>query len=519
MTRQVPDDGGQPDVGCLRRLSNKLSEISLCFILPFRSDHYIDITIVSFVYLYLIVSFGLVLGVTSYARRSKIIQDRSKMPMLDIYCLGCMVISCAMMLTNFFRKRVPNFVQFIKFPRRYYRPFVVALYFFGTVSLVFDVLTIVVTVTCAYAHILSWIYTFIKMLFTLLTIIFINKFATASFNESLTAKLSLIHVIATYFCILIRIPLSNSRPRIPESHWFTNVACDRIFTNPTKHGGGPYIISYDSEFILTAMVFTLMIWLNMENCDASRPSSSSTSMQPQIYALEEYHLQGEYPSTPREPNIDVGLIVGLTFGAILSLPYTFMWQNTIMTDKQLELFVYHLGFVGLMLSASALALVKISKNQMAFLSGINFPCTLMIFFLFFFCCCYAAFSILAATSELIVRKHDQLSSLMFANEVATFIESITQTFLIAKFYICFPSSTSKNHGNVVKQCSLFLMVCNLVQWIHMVYFDLSHRDKTELQEAFYGRHIWRTISKTTYPFCMYYRLFSTFCLFEISFMF
>ena len=489
-----------------------------------------DEQIGSLIYLYFIVSIGLILSIKTFIiPKSQQQREKQFIAYVDVFCILCMVVSLIWMTFAFCKKQNDNFVQFMDFPKRYHRPLLVAIYVFGVCCLVTDILTIWVLLKCIHDYPVTLVYSSIKLLFILYSIAFFKKFCS---SVLFGARLPLLHILGTYVCLMIRTVLIKSRPILPTRSNMQKMTCDIMLLNPVFNSNINYIISFDQEFFVTAIVIVLVIWTNVKDLvDAtsgkkiSGPFLQAGNKDGNISMDSDMpsNISGIFPlskTVPKEPSIDMGLLIGLVLGGILSMPYTFLWEETFIFDKNTELFVYHLSFLGLMFITTAIAFIKMRYlSTVPRIKGVAFPSTILLFFLIFCCLWHSCFSTLAAVTEMRTRNYNKNTVLTCADHFLFFIQTILQTCFIVKAYCCCEVALKPKSSNCVKQCALFLMVCNFVLWIHMVYFDLNHQVKTELQETFYGVKLWRVINKTTFPLCMYFRLFSSLCLFEICFLF
>ena len=490
-----------------------------------------DRTVESFVYLYFLVSVGFIMSVMYFVSPQMPAYPKHQHEInLDIFCAFCIFISILWMSFMLLRQQTSSVVQFTDFPKRYTRPLLIAIYLFGISCIVTDTITLWILIGCIKTMYFRFALTSLKLLFSIFLMLFLRKYSSAVLFG---VNIPVFHVLGTCICLMLRTALGNSRPLLPKTFWVESSECGNLFINPAMADEDQYIIAFDQEFYITVIVVLLIIWTNIKPCpkpptkplhftyhviDEQVDLSLDTSLETEP-SRDYNHSQSISEAIQKEPNIDMGLVFGLTIGAILSIPYTFWWEKSFLTDKRIELFSFHLMFIISMLLATLLSSIKLRNFPIPRISGISFPVTVLLFVLLFCCTWYSWFSILASGIEMKREHFTRLVTLAFSDHCLFFVQVVFQGYLIVKAYSYCQVVLKPNSSNTVRQCILFLMVCNFVLWIHVVYFDLNHKDKTELQISFYGGKLWNMISKSTYPLCMYYRLFSSLCLFEICFLF
>ena len=489
-----------------------------------------DRKIESFLYLYFLVSIGFILSVVYFISSKNSVRRQHDIN-LDIYCSLCIVASVIWMLFTLVKQQYPTTVIFMDLPKRYTRPLLIAVYLFGISCIVTDTITLWTLIGCISTLYIRFSISCLKIVFSIFLILFLRKYSSASlFN----ASISLFHILATCICLMLRTALGESRPLLLTSTMDDIRNCSKIFTNPILDKEGNYILAFDQEFYTTVVVLFLVIWSNVkcytrhhhgkamhfeyhfvtDRNNMSKDTSIETEMS------DDYQpSQTLSEAVQKEPNIDIGLVFGLTIGAILSIPYTFWWQRGLFTDKKIELYSFHLIFIVSMLLATIFPSIKLQNFPIPRLPGIAFPVTILTFLLLFCCTWHSWFSILALAAELQRRSFDIYETLAMSDHALFFLQVLLQTYLIIKSYSYCTVVLKPKSSNMIRQCVLFLMVCNFVLWIHLIYFDLNHKDQFDVQIDFYGIQIWNIISKSTYPFCMFYRLFSSICFFEICFLF
>ena len=489
-----------------------------------------DRKIESFLYLYLLVSTGFILSVMYYISTNSFVQRQHAIN-LDVFCGLCIVASTIWMTCMLTRPQNPTTVTFMDLPKRYTRPLLIAAYLFGISCIVTDTMVLWILIGCITSQYVRFTLSCLKIIFSIFLILFLRKYSSASlFN----ASISLFHILATCICLMLRTALGNSRPLLFSSLWNSAHNCSTMFTNPLMDKENNYIIAFDQEFYATVVILCLVIWNNVKFCtqqnnrkamhfeyqivDDRNSLSRDTSIETE--ATDGYQLsQTISEAVQREPNIDIGLVFGLTVGAILSIPYTFWWERSLFTDKTVELYAFHIAFLASMLLATLLSSIKLQNFPTPRIPGIAFPITILSFASLFCCIWHSWFSILALLAELQRKWFGVHEALAFSDHILFFAQVLLQTYLIIKSYSHCTVVLKPKSSNIIRQCILFLMACNFVLWLHLIYFDVNHKEHFDLQVNFYGNELWNIISKSTYPFCMYYRLFSSICLFEICFLF
>ena len=489
-----------------------------------------DRRIESFLYLYFLVSIGFILAVV-YFISTKVSIQRQHGINLDVFCGLCIVASVIWMLFVLARQQNPTTVIFMDLPKRYTRPLLIVVYLFGISCIVTDTITLWTLVSCIATLYIQFAISCLKIVFSIVLILFLRKYSSASL---LNASISLCHVLATCICLMIRTALGKTRPLVLTSMWTSTHNCTNMFTNPIMDKESNYIIAFDQEFYISVIVLCLVIWNNVKCYRKQHQTkamyyeyqftndrnsiSRDTSIETEV--TDDYQpSQTLSEAVQKEPNIDIGLVFGLTIGAVLSIPYTFWWEHSLFTDKKIELYSFHMLLIVSMLFATVLPSIKLQSFPIPRISGIAFPITILSFLLLFCCTLHSWFSILALVAELQRRWFDVYETLAFSDHALFFVQVLLQTYLIIKAYSYCTVVLKPKSSNVIRQCVLFLMVCNFVLWLHLIYFDLNHKDHFDLQINFYGNQLWNIINKSTYPFCMFYRLFSSICLFEICFLF
>lgn len=495
------------------------------------SQREVDRKIESFLYLYLLVSIGFILSITNFlSSYTDSLIPRHIYINLDIYCCCSILFALACMIFMLVKQNTVTTVTYFHLPKRYTRPLLIATYLFGVSCIVTDSITLWTLVGCLTTLYVRFVLSSLKISFVIILMLFLRKFSSASL---LNASLGLVHVLATCICLMLRTALGNSRQFVPVSMWTSVSNCSTMFTNPLIEPDVNYIIAFDQEFYLTVAVILLVIWTNVKNCAEQRRkalhfnyqfvedrsnTSRDTSIDTEI--VDDYrHSEALSEAVQKEPNVDVGLVFGITIGAVLSIPYTFWWEKSLFADKRVELYTFHMLFIILMLFATVLSSIKLRNFPIPRLSGIAFPITILLFLLLFCCSWHSWFSFVALASQLRRDHFDVHETLAFIDHLLFPLQVIFQTYFIFKAFSYCAVVLKPKSSNTVRQCVLFLMVCNFVLWLHLVYFDLNHKDHSQIQIEFYGIRLWNVISKTTYPLCMFYRLFSSLCLFEICFLF
>ena len=494
-----------------------------------QNEGFKDRKIESFLYLYFLVSIGFILSIMYFISPKTPIQRQHGIN-LDIYCSFCIITSIIWMLFILMQQQKPTTVIFMDLPKRYTRPLLIAVYLFGISCLVTDTITLWTLLGCISTLYIRFVLFCLKIAFSIVLMLFLRKYSSSNL---VNASIAVFHVLATCICLMLRTALGNSRPFLPQSVWTTTDNCSKLFTNPMMEEESEYLIAFDQEFYATVFVLFLVIWTNIkcyikqqnkamhfnyQFIDDKSNTSRDSSIETEI--VEDYqHSHTLSEAIQREPNIDVGLVFGLTIGSILSIPYTFWWERSFFTDKRIELYTFHMIFIISMLLATILSSIKLRHFPIPRLSGIAFPVTIHLFLLLFCCTWHSWFSILALAAELHQHNFNVYETLAFSDHLLFSVQVILQTYFIVKSYSYCTVVLKPKSSNIIRQCVLFLMVCNFVLWLHLIYFDLNHKDHFDLQINFYGNRLWNIINKCTYPLCMFYRLFSSLCLFEICFLF
>ena len=496
----------------------------------FSNDVGKDRTIESMVYLYFLVSVGFILSVMYFISPqlpAKSARQRHEI-CLDLFCSLSMLLSIVWMCTILLKQQKSSLVIFMDLPKRYVRPLLIVVYLFGISCIVTDTITIWILIGCIKTLYFRFALTALKLVFSIVLMMFLRKYAAANI---INVSVQIFHVLGTCVCLMLRTCLANSRTLLPSSPWIMASNCTNVLINPIMNGEDEYIIAFDQEFYITVAILLLIIWTNVKKTPRSRSKplrfnyqlgeeqhdiSMETTTETEM-SQEKFHSITS--AVQKEPHMDAGLVFGLTIGAILSIPYTFWWEKNFLTDKKIELFAFHLIFIVSMIIATMLCTLKLKQFPIPQVPGISFPVTVLLFILLFCCTWYSWFSILALINEMQRHQFTDYVNLAFCDHCLFFAQVVMQTHLILKAYSYCQVVLKPRSSNIVRQCILYLLVCNFVLWIHLVYFDLNHNDKTELQVSFYGEKLWRIVSKSTYPLCMYYRLFSSLCLFEVCFLF
>lgn len=491
-----------------------------------------DRKIESFLYLYFLVSIGFILSIMHFiSSYTNILMQRHLDVYLDLYCCCCIALSILWMLFMLIRQQKSTTVKFMDLPKRYTRPLLIAAYVFGISCVVTDTITLWTLVGCYKTSYIQFLLCFFKVSFVIVLMLFSKKYSTASLFD---ASIGTFHVLATCVCLMLRTVLGNSRQLIPSSIWTSSNNCSALFTNPLIEENNSYIIAFDQEFNVIIIVIFLVIWTNIKSCTKQQSKTfdftyefiedkSNTSRDTSLDTEVIHEYQPSHSSlneaVQKEPNVDVGLVFGLTIGAILSIPYTFWWERSSFTDKKVELYIFHMIFIVSMFLATIISFVKLTNFPIPRLMGINFPVTVLLFLLLFCCTWHSWLSTLAFGAELQQPSISLYHKLAFSDHLLFSLQVIFQTCFIVKAYSYCSVVLKPKSSNIIRQCVLFLMVCNFVLWLHLIYFDLNHKEYSEIQSNFYGHRIWNIINKTTFPLCMFYRLFSSLCLFEICFLF
>eukprot|EP00794_Sanderia_malayensis_P007653 gene7653-8493_t len=293
-------------------------------------------TVESFVYFYFLVSIGFIMAIMYFI--SPTIKSDNQLHHevnMEVFCSLCIILSIVWMSYCLCRQQTPSVVQFTDFPKRYCRPLLVCVYLFGLTCIVTDAITIWILLGCLKMQYIKFILSFLKLFFTISLVIFLKKYSTAVLYN---VKVQLFHVIGTCICLMLRTALGRSRPLLPKSFWIASTECMDGFINPALTDDEQYIIAFDQELYVTVIVMLLIIWTNSKANPITQANKKPLHFiyqadQPNIESLNsstQSELSKELSSSEilseavqKEPNVDMGLVFGLTIGGILSIPYTF----------------------------------------------------------------------------------------------------------------------------------------------------------------------------------------------------
>ncbi|XP_002168414.2 proton channel OtopLc [Hydra vulgaris] len=520
-----------------------------------------DGRIASVVYLICLTTAGIVMNITAWLQNDSNIVGITT-DHIDGFLITCILPALIWISYIFCKKNDRKTVDFISTLPHSHRPLMAGAYVFGAGSSVMDILHISFYLQCS-SNISSLFFSLFKAVFILTQILFLRKFANATWHKSQNIRLVLFHILGTNICIWFRALFSHaellfkSAEEAVPGHRFwcgaDNVPMSRIWSISE-----PYLYPFTMEYSLIAGGMLYTMWSGMRDLDpdpqdiyiydeihhdaegddkdrnmkdfpddssgylgsACSPSLSRSQSHISLYSrisnqsicksCLEIHESHEITDT-KKPSSDPGFLLGILLSILLFISVAFLWIDKDSFHALKFYYIYQITLHSITIVCLWMILKALQLQRPSWYPYKSDDSLLIVSFTGVFL--YSGLSFTAAVTE--IQYFEGIGIFSLIKSILVLIESMLQVTTIVKAMRFRPSLMTGTHEELVRQGALFLMTTNLALWGQDSFFELRNLSTTPVQTKLFGETAWRAITIFAYPLCIFFRFHSGACLFEV----
>jgi len=515
-----------------------------------------DGRIASVVYLICLTTAGIVMNLTAWLQNDKTVVGITT-DHIDGFIITCICPALIWIVYIFWKQNDRKMIDFISTMPHSHRPLMAGAYVFGAGSSVMDILHISYYLQCS-RNFSNLFFSLFKAIFILTQILFLRKFACATFHKSQNIRLVLFHILGTNICIWFRALFDHAKLLFKGS---TNDNGQRFWCGSEEMpmtqiwtASEPYLYPFTMEYSLIAGGMLYTIWSGMRDLDPDPqdiyiydemhdddgkdkskefPDDSSGylgSVNSPILSRSQSHMSlysrvsnqslckscqenqeshHEIMDTYR-PSADPGLLLGILLSTLLFISVAFLWIDKNSFHALKFYYLYQITLHAITVICLWCILKALQSQRSAWYPYNSDDSLLIVSFTGVFLYCGLSFT--AAVTEL--GTYNDIATFSTIKTSLVLIESMLQVTAIVKSLRYRPSYKG-NHGDIVRQGALFLITTNFALWGQDSFFELRNLATMPVQTKLFGDIYWRAITIFAYPLCIFFRFHSGACLFEV----
>lgn len=491
----------------------------------------------SLLYLCCLTTIGIVLNISRWLQKDRFSKTNIVThDHINGFLMTCILPSFIWMFYHALKTPGKTTVEFVEASVFYQDPFMCGVYIFGAGSLSLQILQIIYYGE-AKTNIFSLLFTVFNAVFTTTQIIFLRKYSKASFQDDQMIRMALLHILSTNIILFFHTLLTDSTQQ--NDHRFKNPDVDKGHRNISKFLNllQPYLYPFLIEFPLSSIGVVYKIWSDLKELEPKPDDIYIDDEITEINTMDSSLLEGEQfldtrnvalsPLSPfQSPKIRkstsniiiqqsrfdvmkrcVGL--GLLFGLLLSVLFLAVIAITAVHPTKLTVKIFYVTEMVflILMSVSCWIILKGLLSQMYCWFDYGAVDTMLLFSLTSVLF-HQGFTFTSSMAQIYISVLPRFTLILSSVEVLQCLLQASTVIRAMRFRIGYKSS-------LVREASLFLMICNIVVWMQRCFLDPKTPFLSVVQQRFYGKEAWDSIFLLSYPFQIFFRFHSAICLYNV----
>ncbi|XP_031571479.1 proton channel OTOP2-like isoform X2 [Actinia tenebrosa] len=396
------------------------------------------------------------------------------------------------------------------------------------------------------------IFSFTKFIFLILQLYFFCRFSSKTFFDSCSMKIFLMHIIAVNLCTWFYIIVDESVDHTSKPPKYPTDRCPpfKAIEGIRKAIDG-YLYPFSIEYSVMSSVLLFLLWFRLkprEHQQSVHPSAETTQstneshlqntrwQQIKIFLFDKCCKEGIPQGEEKPVSFWRSAICGYIFGVVVLifiLVIVTVLAVVFKVDQKDAVYVFQgskIAIHSLMSFICLFGLKYLREHEPGAQTSHTIVDTALIMIGVSGCYLMVGFHITATGSVYPSPCTDnetypatQLSCkflrVSLADYVCALIQFTLQAFFIVRALrrcsLVWPSKGKISSALVVRRCSAFLSIANIGMWV-MDTFQLKNISIAEVPEILaYTKKTWLILSHVAFPLCIFFRLHSVFCCFEI----
>lgn len=492
----------------------------------------------SLLYLCCLTTIGIVLNISSWLQKDRFSKTNIvTRDHINGFLMTCILPSFLWMFYHALKTPGKTIVEFQDAWVFYQDPFMCGVYIFGAGSLSLQILQIIYYGE-AKTNIFSLLFTVFSAIFTATQIVFLRKYSKASFQDDQMIRMALLHILSTNVILFFHTLLVE--PTQQDGHRFKNLEVDKghLTFNISRLLNllQPYLYPFLIEFPLSSIGVVHKIWSGLKDLEPKPDDIYIDDELTEINTMDSGLLEGEKfldtrnamsPLSPfhtpkirksmsnviiQQSRFDtmkrcVGL--GLLFGLLFSVLFLAMIAITAVRPTKFTVKMFYVTEILFLvvMCVSCWIILKGLLSQMycwfeygAIDTMLLFSLTSVLF--------HQGFTFTSSIAQIYISVLPRYTLILSSVEVLQCLLQVSTVIRAMRFRIGYKSS-------LVREASLFLMICNIVIWMQRCFLDSKTPFLSAVQRKFYGKEAWNSIFLLTYPFQIFFRFHSAMCLYNV----
>lgn len=453
------------------------------------------------------------------------------------FLMTCILPSFTWMFYCALRDPGKSKVEFLHSSVFYHDPFMCGVYIFGTGSLLLYTLQII-HYSEAMTDIFSLLFTIFNAVFAVTQMAFLRKYAMASFQDDSVIRMALLHILSTNAILFFHTLLIDSTQQsvrhfkqleVKKRHHSSDMA---KLLNLLR----PYLYPFLVEFSLSSIGVVYGMWSRLRELEPKPDDIYIDDELAEINAMDSGLLDGEkfidninsldpqspFPSSKIRRSMSNVIIqqskcdiikrcvgLGLLFGLLMAVFVLSVIGITAFRPSKLTVKMFYVTevVVLILMSVSCWMILKglLSQTYCWFDYG---PLDTMLFLSLTSVLFREGFAFTSSMAQINISVLPRYTLVLSSVEI---LQCMLQTSTIIRALRFRTGYTS----SLVREASMFLMICNVVVWIESCFMDPKTPFLSVVQHKFYGKGTWDTIFLLTYPLQIFFRFHSTICLYNV----
>jgi hypothetical protein len=386
------------------------------------------------------------------------------------------------------------------------------------------------------------IYDLTKFFFLILQLYFFCRFSSKFFFDTSCMRIFLMHIIGVNLCTWFYILVDESVVHDPPAdHLLSNCSSFKNMESFRKTING-YFYPFSIEYSVMSSVLLFLMWYRLKSRDNEPLAEISEYTCWQRFKtafFDKCCREGRPVGEQRPISFWRSAICGYVFGVVVLvfiLVLMVILGIEFKPDNKYAVFVYYgsrICVYWLMSFVCLFGLKYLSQHPPEDIRQTAHTIVDAALIMIGVSGCYllVGFQVTAASSDLgnctsyysatpNKRLNCHVLKVSIVDSVSALFQFTLQAFFIVRaLKRCAPlvrpsTSGSISSALVVRRCSAFLSIANIGIWA-MYTFELKDSAIETIENSAYSNNKWLILSHVAYPLCIFFRLHSVFCCFEI----